>query len=159
NYDALLNGWGSQTLKNNVNFHAGNSTYCAGETARDNMINNFGWNITDGGREPGCPLETDYFITTWETTAVNESITIPTTGTGYNYTVDWGDGNTDSGLTGNATHTYTVPGVYTVKVQGSFPRIYFNNEGDRLKIKSIEQWGTNVWTSMERAFYGCTNLT
>src|SRR5690606_28212129 len=42
---------------------------------------------------------TDHFITTWETTTANESITIPTTGGGYNYTVDWGDGGTDSGLT------------------------------------------------------------
>ncbi|MCP4456431.1 MAG: BspA family leucine-rich repeat surface protein, partial [Cytophagales bacterium] len=36
------------------------------------------------------------FITTWQTTTASESITIPTTGgSGYNYTVDWGDGNTE----------------------------------------------------------------
>ena len=32
------------------------------------------------------------FITTWRTTSANESIIIPTTGSGYNYTVDWGSG-------------------------------------------------------------------
>ena len=37
NYDALLNGWDAQTLQSNVTFDGGNSNYCAGETARDNM--------------------------------------------------------------------------------------------------------------------------
>ena len=27
-----------------------------------------------------------------------------------------------------------------------------------MKIKSIEQWGTNPWNSMESAFHGCANL-
>ena len=31
------------------------------------------------------------FITTWEVTADDLSITIPTEGGGYDYTVDWGD--------------------------------------------------------------------
>ena len=44
------------------------------------------------------------FITTWETKADEESITIPTTGTGYSYTVDWGDGTSDTmTYTGNAS--------------------------------------------------------
>lgn len=33
------------------------------------------------------------FITKWQTTTAGESITIPTTGGGYNYDVNWGDGN------------------------------------------------------------------
>lgn len=52
NYDALLIGWDSQVLKPNVTFDAGNSTYTLGgaaETARTNMINSDGWNISDGG--------------------------------------------------------------------------------------------------------------
>lgn len=99
------------------------------------------------------------FITTWQTTAASETITIPTNGSGYNYSVDWGDGNTDTGVIANAVHTYVTPGLYTVTIDGAFPRIYFNNSGgDRLKIKSIEHWGTNSWTSMNMAFAGCTNL-
>ncbi|QAA80657.1 BspA family leucine-rich repeat surface protein [Aequorivita sp. H23M31] len=100
----------------------------------------------------------EYFVTTWQTTMSNEMITIPTTGSGYNYSVDWGDGNTDGGWFGDASHIYTAPGVYTVKINGAFPRIYFNNSGDRMKIKSIEQWGVNPWTSMNSAFLGCENL-
>ena len=42
------------------------------------------------------------FITTWQTTSVNESITIPTTGGGYNYRIDWGDGTIETGKTGDA---------------------------------------------------------
>jgi len=68
-------------------------------------------------------------------------ITIPTVGAGYNYTVDWGDGNTDTGVTGDIIHTYAVPGTYTVRISGAFPRIYFLNRFDKDKILSVEQWG------------------
>ena len=102
---------------------------------------------------------TDDFITTWQTTTPNESITIPTTGGGYNYDVDWGDGNITTNNTGDATHNYVSAGTYTVAISVDFPRIYFNNTGDKSKIMSIEQWGTGVWTSMENAFFGCNNLT
>jgi len=49
NYDALLMGWDAQPLQVGVNFHGGNSTYCLGEAARTNMIDNDGWIITDAG--------------------------------------------------------------------------------------------------------------
>jgi surface protein len=104
------------------------------------------------------------FITKWKTdnpgTSNSTSITIPTTGTGYNYDVDWNnDGTFDElGLTGSVTHDYGVAGTYTVAIRGSFPRIYFNNSGDKSKIISIEQWGDIAWTSMISAFYGCNNL-
>ncbi|WP_194766348.1 BspA family leucine-rich repeat surface protein [Tamlana sp. I1] len=103
--------------------------------------------------EPTAP-----FITTWQTTTVNESITIPTIGLGNNYTIDWGDGTVDANQTGNASHIYTTAGVHTVSISGDFSRIFFNNSGDKDKILTIEQWGDIAWTSMNRAFYGCTNL-
>ena len=100
------------------------------------------------------------FITTWETTSDGESITIPTEGTStYDYTVDWGDGNSDTGLTGNKAHTYATAGTYTIKISGTFPRIYFNGGGDSDKILSIENWRTIVWESMNNAFSSCSNLT
>lgn len=98
------------------------------------------------------------FITTWRIIISNESITIPTIGGGYNYTVNWGDGNTDSAVTGNVTHTYTTAGDYQVVISGTFPRIFFNNSSDSDKIISIDQWGAQQWSSMERAFMGCSNL-
>ncbi|GAA4943149.1 hypothetical protein GCM10023314_15290 [Algibacter agarivorans] len=98
------------------------------------------------------------FITTWQTTAANESITIPTTGVGYNYNVDWGDGNVATGATADASHIYATAGVYQVTITGTFPRIYFNGSTSAQKIKSIDNWGCNPWISMRDAFYGCTNL-
>ena len=102
----------------------------------------------------------DDFVTTWRTSGDNESITIPTTGTGYNYTVDWGDGTAMSiGVTTDAIHTYATQGNYEVRISGTFPRIYFNDAGDKDKIIAINQWGNQAWTSMERAFLGASNLT
>ena len=106
----------------------------------------------------GNVFPTDSFVTTWITTTANETITIPTTGAGYDYDIDWGDGYRDGGVHGNATHSYVTPGTHTIAISGDFPRIFFNNSGDRMKIQSIEQWGTNVWSSMNSAFMGATNL-
>ncbi|MFZ1702943.1 MAG: BspA family leucine-rich repeat surface protein [Saprospiraceae bacterium] len=159
NYDALLIGWDALTLQSNVIFHAGNSLYCAGASARYNRIASDNWTITDGGLDPGgCGPPSNDFITTWATTTPNESITIPTTGGGYTYDVDWGDGNTTTGHTGDATHSYTTAGSYQVSISGTFPRIYFFNAGDKDKIYSINNWGNQVWTSMQGAFYGCSNI-
>lgn len=103
------------------------------------------------------------FITTWKTnntgTSSDNQITIPTTGTGYNYTVNWGDGNTDNNVSGDITHSYTAIGTYTVTITGSFPRIYFNGTGDAQKLLTIQQWGNNRWVSMDGAFSGCSNMT
>lgn len=98
------------------------------------------------------------FVTTWQTSAPNESITIPTTGIGYNYTVDWGDGTVETGFTSDASHTYSTPGSYAVSISGDFPRIYFNEGNERHKIVEVNQWGDQGWTSMARAFLGCENL-
>ncbi|WP_143569829.1 BspA family leucine-rich repeat surface protein [Tenacibaculum agarivorans] len=107
-------------------------------------------------------LETDYFITTWKTTTPNESITIPvnTSQYTYDYDVDWGDNNGvfELGFSTSATHTYTEPGEYTVKIRGVFPHLFFYNRGDKTKILSVQQWGGIVWKSMEYAFFGCANL-
>ncbi len=57
NYDGLLIGWNTQSLQPNVAFSGGNSMYYTGESARENMINNDGWTITDGGiRQMVFPL-------------------------------------------------------------------------------------------------------
>ena len=100
------------------------------------------------------------FITTWETTTADESITLPTYDFlyTYNYQVDWGDGTVETGLTGDGVHTYTTAGVYTVKISGTFPAMIFSNSGDKDKILSIEQWGNIQWERMSNAYFGCSNL-
>ncbi|SDI61109.1 BspA family leucine-rich repeat surface protein, partial [Winogradskyella thalassocola] len=104
------------------------------------------------------------FITTWKTdnpgTSNATSITIPTAASGYNYDVDWENDGTwdDFGVTGDITHDYGIIGTRTVAIRGTFPRIYFNNSGDRQKLLEVNQWGTIAWSTMTRAFAGCENL-
>ena len=95
------------------------------------------------------------FVTTWETSSANETVTIPTRAEefAYDYTIDWGDGTTQSGRTGDATHTYESSGVYTVRINGVFPAIYIGLDNDySLQLQTIEQWGSIEWRSMEKAF-------
>ena len=99
------------------------------------------------------------FITTWQVNA-GEQIVISTTGGGYNYQIDWGDGNSDSNLTGPSSHTYTVAGTYTVKISGDFPLIIACSiVGNRQKLRTIEQWGSQAWRSMSGAFRNCNQVT
>ncbi|MCP5010552.1 MAG: BspA family leucine-rich repeat surface protein, partial [Aestuariibacter sp.] len=69
------------------------------------------------------------------------------------------------GKTGYYTCDYGSTVTYTVTIKDNngdgsgFPRIYFNDGGDKKKLLTIEQWGTGTWSSMEKAFYGCSNLT
>jgi len=118
------------------------------------------------------PGHTDNFITTWDTTqpgvSASNQIRIPhTTGT-YNYHLYWENTasstmngtTTISGLNAasSPTITFPEPGIYRVEIIGTFPQIYFINTGDRQKILQVNQWGNNVWTNMQNAFYGCINL-
>ena len=100
----------------------------------------------------------DAFITTWKTdnpgTSGPTSITIPTfSGETYNFDVDWdNDGIFDTvGVTGDITHDFGVADTFTIRIQGTFPRIFFNFTGDRKKILSVDQWGNIAWTSMASA--------
>ncbi|MFK8009411.1 MAG: BspA family leucine-rich repeat surface protein [Saprospiraceae bacterium] len=107
------------------------------------------------------------FITTWKTDhdgiSNSTSITIPIDSTInhiYNYDVDWNnDGIFDElGITSSVTHNFGSEGIYTIQIRGDFPRIYFNNEGDKAKILDISQWGDIEWKFMTSAFKGCENL-
>jgi surface protein len=70
------------------------------------------------------------FLSTWEVSEADLSVTVPVVlAVAYNYFVDWGDGYTSSRQTGNAVHTYSEAGTYTISIAGTFPRIYFNNRG------------------------------
>ena len=110
------------------------------------------------------------FVTTWEVAEGDLGITIPTRSYyTYSYTVDWGDSSADTmTYTGDADHTYSAAGIYTVSIVGTFPSIYFNayspingfgDSTNSRKIKTIKQWGDNPWESMRYAFNGCSNLT
>lgn len=123
---------------------------------------------------PPPPPGAQPFITTWKTdnpgTSANNQITIPTIGTGYNYDVYWEEEGVPSnnGVLSNQTGTITITfpsiGIYRIEITGSFPRIYFYDNTipgstDAQKILTVESWGNIAWTSMDRAFYKCSNLT
>ena len=93
-------------------------------------------------------------------TSASNQFTIPTTGTGYLYDIETSDGQTITGLTSGTTITFPSAGAYDVFITGSFPRFFFNNVGDKLKLLELKNFGTYAEgsTSQERAFYGCSNL-
>ena len=62
-------------------------------------------------------------------------------------------------MTGDQTHTYAVSGDHTVAISGGFERIYLNGHTNATKLASIDQWGSNQWTSMESAFEGASAMT
>jgi surface protein len=106
----------------------------------------------------------DAFITTWETTSANESITIPTNGgadvTDYDFEIDWGDGTVEQ-VTGDdpdPSHTYAAASTYTVAITGTFPHFYLNGASGADKLQSVEQWGTIAWESMDSAFEGAETM-
>ena len=103
------------------------------------------------------------FITTWKTdnpgVSEDNQIRIPTfPGETYDYTIDWGDGTIEQNVSGDAIHTYDIPGIYQVSISGEFPGIVFNDNGDKQKIISVDQWGSIEWVSFGAAFSGCNNL-
>ena len=157
NYDNTLIGFESQSIFN-VQLGALGIKYCNGEAARQSLIDNYGWNIYGDAKD--CTNIERPFIITCKTTTSDEQITIPTFpfSTTYDYSVDWGDGTISNGHSGDASHIYMNPGTHTVKITGLFPRIYFNDTGDKDKIYTVEQWGSNQWESMAHAFHGCSNL-
>jgi len=110
-------------------------------------------------------LQATDFITTWQTDNTGPSdddqITIPGIGT---YTVNWEEvgnaaNNGSTSGTGDVTVTFPSAGTYQVSIPSGMTQIFFNDGGDKLKLLTIEQWGSLAWTSMTGAFHGCTNLT
>jgi surface protein len=120
---------------------------------------------------PVSAADSDDFVITVKTDnpglSLDTQFTIPTyPGEAYLYDVDCeDDGSVDiTGAAGDATCTYPSAGTYTVRIKDNsapgngFPRIYFNDSGDKDKLLSIVQWGTGQWSSMENAFMGCSHL-
>ena len=54
NYDAILQGWASQTVQNNVILGAVGLFYCNAEAERQSLIDNFGWTFGGDAIDPNC---------------------------------------------------------------------------------------------------------
>ena len=167
NYDSSLLGWWASSPPTGLTLGANGLKYCSAAELRSFLINDFGWTIN--GDQQDCPPFVMVVKTDNSGPSANNQFTIPTLpGAAYDYQVDWEyDGTTftpdDSGINGNITHTYPAAGTYTIAIRemtpgGGFPHIYFNNAGDKEKLLEIQQWGYINWESMERAFWGCTQM-
>ena len=49
NYDAILNSWSQQDVQSGVTLGAAGIAYCNGADARQSLMDNYGWIITDAG--------------------------------------------------------------------------------------------------------------
>ena len=97
---------------------------------------------------PGVTNNTSFEI------PINPSLT-------YKYDVDLNNDGVydDTGVTTDITHDFGAVGEYIVRIKGTFPSIHFNDGGDAQKLIEIRQWGTQVWTTFNSSFEGCSNLT
>ena len=133
-----------------------------GSIAVNNLISK-GWTITTS-----TPVVSDEFVFTVKTdnagTSLDNQFTIPTRTAGitepFLYDIETSDGQTISGVTGNHTITFPTSGNYDVKISGSFPYMYFNNEGDKDKLLEIKNFGIYALgsTNQSNAFHKCSNL-
>ena len=112
--------------------------------------------LTLGGEDTSS-----FFITTW--TSADGQITLPLVGGetyNFNYRVDGGS------WTNHTSNSLTISGLPTTgtrtleidPINDGLPRLLFNNSGDRLKLESIEQWGSNAYDQVVASFYGCENM-
>lgn len=160
NYDLSLVGWATQSVLNGLIVGVHELRYCAGMNDRQTLKTSFGWDFQGDDIDADNVCNDLPFVTKWETSGDNESITIFTDDFYvYEYDIDWGDNSpVETGLTGDATHEYATAGEYTVTISGEFP--HFRADGGQwyplvsnaAKLNSIEQWGSIEWHSMQSAF-------
>jgi surface protein len=117
-----------------------------------------------GIAEASARTYTTEFAMIVSTTTASETFTIPCQNVGtFNAVIDWGDNSDHSTITAyndaDLVHVYNNPGDHVIRITGTFPNIYFNNAGDRLKVKSVENFGKVGWTRADGAFHGCSNMT
>jgi hypothetical protein len=139
-------GWGQGSVNNTINWGA---IYEVSESGDTDIV----------GLLPETRLVFSVKTDNAGTSGTNQ-FTIPTTGGGYLYDIETSDGQTITGLTSGTTITFPSAGTYDVFITGAFPRFYFANTGDKLKLIELKNFGTYAQgsTSQSNAFNGCSNL-
>ncbi len=114
-----------------------------------------------GSVQNAMALDDTSFITKWQTTAADETITIPVYSSyTYSYDIDCDNDSTfeQTGVTNVGTCAYATAGEHIIKIRGTFPAIYINSGAGKEKILDVMQWGNIAWKSMAAAFEGASNL-
>ena len=176
NYDSLLIGWlDSERLQDDVDFDGGDSQYTAdAEDARNALIDDFGWNITDGGKddtgEEDFEDAADSMRMTVETEEEDEVFVLGFGGPDdeVNAEVDFGDGSDPVSITEPDEpigHEYEDPSEYTGKIIGTFEGFGFPDAageadpGFDTPLKRVDHWGEDTGTvNMASAFAGQERL-
>jgi len=116
------------------------------------------------GQYKGGGASDSRLITEW-TVSAGQTITLQGQiggGATYLFDVDWGDSNSDTGLTtATETHTYTSAGTYVVKISGQFSGFRFLSAiaADQAAITKFVQWGTETTIQgLYGMFHNCTNM-
>ena len=143
-------GWGQGSVNNTNDWGKGkaNSTNDWGSIYANSPSG-------DTNIEGGSAVDLDSFIievntaNTGSGTTASNQFELPWIGT---YDVDWGDGNTETGVVNTQTHTYSTAGTYDISVTATTGRIFFYNSSDEIKLIDIKQWGTCQWTYLNYAF-------
>jgi surface protein len=168
-YSATLLGWSSQpSLPDSLVLGAAGRSFGSNiEEVRNELIQGKGWTIS-GDMASGAVCGHNPFVTTWKTdnpgTSDSNQILIPATG--IDFSIAWQEAGNPANAgnligNGNTLLTFPSPGIYTVSIMpgaGTFQSIRFASTGDRQKILSVDQWGDISWSTMDRAFAGCTNF-
>lgn len=168
-FDATIIGWdmdssgtagdGIDDVPVNIDMGSLALGHCSAGDAIADLTTNYGWTITsDFSYDCGFTFE----------------VTVPPGGSQfpirtnpaytYDYSVDFGNGVITSNHPGDAGVYYSnatsEDQVFTVKVIGTFPAAYYNNDDTYSQmITKIISWGDIQWESFESAFYGCVNMT
>ena len=111
-----------------------------------------------------APPSSDTFDFTIDTSLDTGTIfTLPLISEGsYNFTVDWGDGTTDTITSYNqaeVSHDYGSDVIRDIVCDGNITGWHNNNNANGAMITNISNFGSlidNVWG---RTFYGCVNMT
>ncbi len=161
NYGKTLIAWSRLNVRNGVETGGLGVKYvCIASGARQSLIRNHDWTITDAGATGEC------FDTTWKTdnpgATSTTQIRLPLyigLDSSYDFWVSWGDGAVEHVTTAAAEHTYATAGTYAVSITGTLRGWRFAKQGDYLKILNVSHWGDVNFGNHGLAFDGAANLT
>ena len=124
-----------------------------------------GYKYKNSGISGEFPVYAEGIAWDIETTTNNETYSLSYQGTGY---LNWGDNITvelnNAGTFGAISHTFAIPGIYTIMFIGSITRVQAGTDDtQRAKVKTIHVLNTSTYTGAGKTsnnngeFFNCIN--